>query len=80
MKKIYCNEYTYVCHRYDIEVVISESDFEKLENNEITIDDICSRYEVNYVGPSRPLFEDSKFDEYVYTGSFDEDYSSSTEN
>ena len=68
MRTIYFSEFTYILHRYRGNIIISSEDFHKLENNEITINDICSKYKVDYDGYSTPYYEDSQFDEYVYDG------------
>lgn len=62
MKKIYFTEYTYVLHEYPGEVEISDCDYFKLKNSEISMNDIMENYNLEYDGYSNPDYEDFKFD------------------
>lgn len=68
MKTIDFIEYTYVLHAYDATVEISNDDFQKLENNEITIDDIVKKYNDIDYGCSEPIYDMSYVDSLEYCG------------
>lgn len=63
MKKITFNEYSYVLHRYPIEVEISDEDFKLLSKGELTLEEITDKYNVNY-GCSVPIYDDMYVDSY----------------
>lgn len=61
MKRIEFTEYTYVLNEYTGEVEISDEDYLKLKNEEITMEFIMDKYELDYDG-SQQLYDDSRFD------------------
>lgn len=66
MKTIEFTEYTYVLHAYPATMEISEEDFKKIENDEIKIEDIIDKYEVDYCDSEQ--LDDSYVDSYEYLG------------
>lgn len=54
-KKISFDEYSFVLHRYPLEVKISDEDYKLLENKEIDLGDIIGKYQVEYDGNSEQL-------------------------
>ena len=62
MKTIGFAEHEYVLNVCRGEVEISNKDYKLLENNEISMEDIRNKYELNYLGESEAFYDDSKFD------------------
>ncbi|MDD5400817.1 MAG: hypothetical protein PHQ93_06505 [Sulfurimonas sp.] len=69
-KKITFNEYTYVLHRYTVEVEVSEEDYTFLkeeikykDDNEV-IEYIVDKYDLEYPNGSEPIYDVNEFDEY----------------
>ena len=48
MIKISFDEYTYVLHRYPVKVEITDEDLTLLENEILELEDIVSKYDVEY--------------------------------
>ena len=67
-KRIKFREYTYILYMFNAEVEISAQDFNKLESDEIDIEDIKRKYNyIDYDG-GKPNFDDSSIDSYEYAG------------
>nr|WP_321267762.1 hypothetical protein [uncultured Sulfurimonas sp.] len=64
-KKIGFDEFTFVLHRYPLEVEISNEDYKLLENKDITLEDIIDKYDVEYDGYSEQL-DDCEIEDYHY--------------
>ncbi|MDA7817061.1 hypothetical protein N9A28_02605 [Sulfurimonas sp.] len=62
-KKIIFEEFTFVLHRYPVEVEISNEDCELLENKTISLSDIVEKYSVEY-GSDEIIYDDFEFDSY----------------
>ena len=69
LRTIYFNEQSYVLHNYPATLEISEEDFYKLENKDITMEEIIDKYSnINYEGYSKPIYEDTYVEGYEYLG------------
>ena len=69
MSTIYFYEHSYVLHNNPATLEISEEDFQKLENKEITMEDITNKYSnINYKGYSKPIYDDTYVHGYEYLG------------
>ena len=64
-KKIEFDEFTFVLHRYPIEVEISNKDYKLLKEKKIDLGDIVAKYDVEYNGVSEQL-DDCEIDDYHY--------------
>ena len=67
-KRITFREYTYVLYEFNAEVNISVADFEKLEAEEIDIQDIKNKYNGIKYDDGEPNFDYSEIDSYEYDG------------
>ena len=64
MKKIEIAEYTYISHKHAGTIAITESDYEQYENGELDLDELMSKYEVNYDSSSDIDYDNFYFDGY----------------
>ncbi len=69
MKTINFEERAFVLHTYSGKMEITEDDFKKLENNEIDIENLTSKYKVNFYDESiSGSCNDIKDQEFYYVG------------
>jgi len=57
MKTINVNEYTYVLHKYPGTIKISNEDYEKFNNREISKEEMLEKYSIDYAGYSEPDYD-----------------------
>lgn len=63
MKKIHFNEFNYVLNAYPVEMLVSDEDYKRLENNEVTLEDLISENNNLEYGVAEPLYDISYLDE-----------------
>ncbi len=64
MKRIEFNEYTYVLNEYPSSIEITEEDNELFTNNEISLEELIEKYDIEVDGCSEVIYEDTIFDSY----------------
>jgi len=62
-KKIEFDEYTYVLHRYPVEVEVSNEDFELIKKGTLALNKIVYKYDVEY-GCDEVIYDDFIFDSF----------------
>lgn len=64
-KRIGFYEYTFILHRYSIEVDISDEDYDFLKNKQDYLEEIIDKYDIEYTGISEQL-DECEIDDFHY--------------